>query len=62
MPLIVSLTPNNYDESDTGITADIRNRFTIAIAGNVGKATIHQLIRKFQMPVLYVIFTPLITV
>ena len=33
------IDPNNYDESDTGITADIRNRFTVAVAGDVGKAT-----------------------
>ena len=31
--------PNNYDESNTGISADIRNRFTVAVAGDVGKAT-----------------------
>ena len=31
--------PKNYDESDTGIAADLRNRFTVAVAGDVGKAT-----------------------
>ena len=31
--------PSNYDESDTGIEADLRNRFTVAVAGDVGKAT-----------------------
>ena len=33
------IDPNNYDESDTGIDAGIRNRFTVAVAGDVGKAT-----------------------
>ena len=33
------ITPNDYDESDTGIDAGIRNRFTVAVAGDVGKAT-----------------------
>ena len=33
------IDPNNYDESDTGITTDLRNRFTVAVAGDVGKAT-----------------------
>ena len=33
------INPNDYDESDTGITADIRNRFTVVVAGDVGKAT-----------------------
>ena len=33
------INPNDYDESDTGITADLRNRFTLAVAGDVGKAT-----------------------
>ena len=28
-----------YDESDTGISEDIRNRFTVVVAGDVGKAT-----------------------
>ena len=31
--------PNDYDESNTGILADIRNRFTVVVAGDVGKAT-----------------------
>ena len=31
--------PNDYDESDTGISADLRNRFTVAVAGDVGRAT-----------------------
>ena len=31
--------PNYYDESDTAITADIRNRFTAVVAGDIGKAT-----------------------
>ena len=30
---------NDYDESDTGISEDIRNRFTVVVAGDVGKAT-----------------------
>ena len=33
------INPNDYDESDTGISADLRNRFTVAVAGDVGKAT-----------------------
>ena len=33
------IDPNNCDESDTGIAADIRNRFAVAVAGDVGKAT-----------------------
>ena len=33
------INPNDYDESDTGIAADLRNRFTVAVAGDVGKAT-----------------------
>ena len=33
------INPNDYDESDTGIEADIRNRFTLAVAGYIGKAT-----------------------
>ena len=33
------IDPNNYDESDTGIDADPRSRFTVAVAGDVGKAT-----------------------
>ena len=33
------INPNDFDESDTGINADIRNRFTVAVAGDVGKAT-----------------------
>ena len=33
------ISPNDYDESDTNISADIRNRFTVAVAGDVGKAT-----------------------
>ena len=33
------IDPNNFDESDTGISEDIRNRFTVAVAGDVGKAT-----------------------
>ena len=33
------INPNDYDESDTGIAADLRNRFTIAVAGDTGKAT-----------------------
>ena len=33
------INPNDYDESDTNISADIRNRFTVAVAGDVGKAT-----------------------
>ena len=36
MPLIVS---NDYDGSDTGIDAGIRNRFTVAAASDTGKAT-----------------------
>ena len=31
--------PNSYDESDTGIDAGLRNRFTVAVAGDTGKAT-----------------------
>ena len=31
------IDPNNFDESDTGITTDLRNRFTVAVAGDVGK-------------------------
>ena len=31
--------PNDYDESDTGISADLRNRFTVVVPGDVGKAT-----------------------
>ena len=33
------IDPNNVDESDTHITTDLRNRFTVAVAGDVGKAT-----------------------
>ena len=33
------INPNDYDESDTGIATDIRNRFTVVVAGDVGKAT-----------------------
>ena len=33
------INPNDYDESDTNISADIRNRFTVVVAGDVGKAT-----------------------
>ena len=33
------INPNDYDESDTGIDAGIRNRFTVAVAGDTGKAT-----------------------
>ena len=33
------INPNDYDESDANISADIRNRFTVAVAGDVGKAT-----------------------
>ena len=33
------IDPNNYDESDTGLDEDIRTRFTVAVAGDVGKAT-----------------------
>ena len=33
------INPNDYDESDTGLDAGIRNRFTLAVAGDVGKAT-----------------------
>ena len=33
------INPNDFDESDAGINADIRNRFTVAVAGDVGKAT-----------------------
>ena len=33
------INPNDFDESDSGINADIRNRFTVAVAGDVGKAT-----------------------
>ena len=33
------IDPNNYDESDNGIDADLRSRFTVAVAGDVGKAT-----------------------
>ena len=32
------INPND-DESDTGISEDIRNRFTVVVAGDVGKAT-----------------------
>ena len=32
------INPNDYDESDTGISTDIRNRFTVVVAGDVGKA------------------------
>ena len=31
--------PNYYDESDTGIVPEIRNHFTVAVAGDTGKAT-----------------------
>ena len=44
------INPNDYDESDTGISADLRNRFTVAVAGDVGKQQIHQLTLKFQTP------------
>ena len=30
------IDPNNYDESDTGLDAGIRNRFTVAVAGDKG--------------------------
>ena len=33
------INPNDYDESDTGIDAGLRNRFTVAVAGDTGKAT-----------------------
>ena len=33
------INPNDYDESDTGIDAGLRNRFTLAVAGDTGKAT-----------------------
>ena len=33
------MNPNDYDEGDTGIDAGIRNRFSVAVAGDVGKAT-----------------------
>ena len=33
------INPNDYDESDTALNADVRNRFTVAVAGDVGKAT-----------------------
>ena len=33
------INPNDFDESDTALSADIRNRFTVAVAGDVGKAT-----------------------
>ena len=33
------INPNDYDESDTDISPDIRNRFTVVVAGDVGKAT-----------------------
>ena len=32
------IDPNNYDESDTGIDAGLQNRFTVAVAGDTGKA------------------------
>ena len=41
------IIPTDYDESDTGIAADLRNRFTIA-AHDTGKATMHLLTGKFQ--------------
>ena len=34
-----NINPNDYDESDTGIDAGLRNRFTVAVAGDTGKAT-----------------------
>ena len=33
------IDPNNYDESDTGIDADLRGRFTVAVAAPAGIAT-----------------------
>ena len=33
------INPNDYDESYTGIDAGLRNRFTVAVAGDTGKAT-----------------------
>ena len=33
------INPSDYDESDTGIVTDLRNCFTVAVAGDVGKAT-----------------------
>ena len=33
------INPNSYDESDTGLDADRRNRFIVAVAGDAGKAT-----------------------
>ena len=33
------INPNDYDERDTGIDAGLRNRFTLAVAGDTGKAT-----------------------
>ena len=33
------IDPCNYDESDAGNASDLRNRFTIAVAGDAGKAT-----------------------
>ena len=33
------INPNDNDESDTGIAADLRNRFTVVVSGDVGKAT-----------------------
>ena len=32
------INPNDYDESDTGLTPDIRNRFTVAVAGRCRKS------------------------
>ena len=42
------IDPNNYDESDTGIDADLRSRFTVAVAGDVGKLLIQALTGKFK--------------
>ena len=41
MLLIVSLAViiNNYDEGDNGVAEDLRNRFTVTVAGDVGEAT-----------------------
>ena len=33
------INPDDYDESDTGINEDLRTRFTVAVAGDTGKAT-----------------------
>ena len=42
------IDPNNYDESYTDMITDLRNHFTVAVAGDAGKKQIYQLIGKLS--------------